>query len=56
MWVVQYFNGALLLTLIATRHTKIIQTSDDQGVQNEWIPILAGDYVDFDYRWYNDVG
>ena len=56
MWVVQYFNGALLLVLIASKHSKIFKTFDNRERRNKWIPILAGDYSDFDYPWYNEIG
>ena len=56
MWVVQYVNGALLLVLIASKHSKVFQTFDSRERGNKWIPILAGDYSDFDYPWYNEIG
>ena len=49
MWVVQFFNSALILLLINGKQEGIFSVPNNS-------PILAGKYSDFTAEWYGAVG
>ena len=47
--MVQYINTVVIILLINTKYDKLIKFPG-------WVPIFSGDFSDFEYSWFSEIG